>query len=131
MRSALKAGLIYFALVFAAGFVLGTGRVLLLAPAAGEIAAVLIELPIMLAISWFACGWVIRRHSDPRLLGARAITGAAAFVLLMLAELALAIFVFGRSVDVFLGSFETPAGAIGLAGQIAFAIFPLLQLRRK
>ena len=59
--ASLGAGLAYFAVVFAAGFVLGTLRVLVVAPHLGEIAAVVAELPIMLAVSWIICGWLLGR----------------------------------------------------------------------
>lgn len=64
--TAIKAGAIYFAAAFALGFVLGTIRVLWLAPHVGETAAVLAEQPVMLTVSWFAAGWLIRRHHIAR-----------------------------------------------------------------
>jgi hypothetical protein len=127
MEAALTAACAYFGIVFAAGFALGTIRVLTLAPRLGELGAVLFELPIMLAISWFASGAVIRRFAVPAGWDQRAIMGAAAFVLLMLAELGLSLFVFERPAGAFLASFTTPSGAIGLLGQIAFALFPLVR----
>jgi hypothetical protein len=81
----------------------------------------------MLAISWFACGAVIRRFAVPAGWGHRAIMGTMAFVLLMLAELGLSVFAFGRPVGAFLVSLTSPSGAIGLLGQITFGLFPLLQ----
>ncbi|MEL7429628.1 MAG: hypothetical protein AAFN43_06475 [Pseudomonadota bacterium] len=45
------AGAAYFAIVFAAGFILGAARTFLLAPVAGEMLAVLVELPFILAVS--------------------------------------------------------------------------------
>jgi hypothetical protein len=60
MQSALKADLIYVAIVFTVGFLLGTLRVLGLAPILGERLAVMIELPFMLGIS------VDRVHVDHR-----------------------------------------------------------------
>jgi hypothetical protein len=129
MLSALKAGLLYFAIVFAAGFILGTLRLLLVVPALGQAAAVLIELPIMLAISWVACASVVRRWSVLPNVRDRAFMGATAFLLLMTAELALSVLLFGRSPAEFATSLATPSGGIGLAGQIAFAVFPLLQSR--
>ena len=56
MGRVLKAATAYFALVFAAGFVLGTLRTLWLAPALGPMLAVAAELPVMLGVSWLACG---------------------------------------------------------------------------
>ena len=44
-----KAGVLYFALVFGVGFVLGTIRTLLVVPRVGTRKAELMEMPIMLA----------------------------------------------------------------------------------
>ncbi len=56
--------------------------------------------------------------------------GALAFALLMVVELALSVFVFGRSTDEYLAAFATLPGAIGLAAQTAFAFVPWVQGRR-
>ncbi len=50
MNRILKAAAYYFAAVFGAGFVLGTVRVLWLAPQLGARAAELLETPIMLVV---------------------------------------------------------------------------------
>ncbi len=63
MKRAVEAAVVYAALVFAAGFVLGVLRVLLLAPQLGALVAVLVELPAMLAIAWVACGFSLRRSA--------------------------------------------------------------------
>jgi hypothetical protein len=131
MSLAIRAGSVYFAIVFAAGFVLGTGRTLWVVGAVGEVAAVLIELPIILAISWFACARVVRRYAVPQNARDGALMGATALLLLMIAELGLAVFLFGRPPAEFATSLATPAGALGLAGQIAFATFPLVQSGRR
>jgi hypothetical protein len=122
-----KAGLCYFAIVFAAGFVLGMLRVLIVIPRIGELAAVLAELPVMLAISWLACGWLVKRFAVPARMPDRLAMGAIAFALLMAAELALSVYVFHRSPAAYVASYLSAPGAIGLAGQIAFALFPLLR----
>ena len=57
----IKAALAYWGAIFALGFVLGTLRVLWIAPQMGETRAVLFELPLMLAASWFAARWLVRR----------------------------------------------------------------------
>jgi hypothetical protein len=97
MRSAVGAAGAYFAVVFAAGFIAGSIRVLIVAPRLGRLGAVIIELPAMLAISWLICGWAVWRFGVPARLGARAVMGAIAFALLMLAELSVSVVVFGRS----------------------------------
>ena len=61
----LKAGVLYFALVFGAGFVLGPIRILWLVPRFGTRTAELMEMPIMLAVVMFAARWVVQRLAMP------------------------------------------------------------------
>lgn len=129
MRS-LLAALVYFAIVFAAGFAMGMARVTALAPRLGEFAAVALELPVMLVVSWFSCRRLVGRLRVPAHIAPRAVMGGVAFVLLMAAEMTLAVAGFGRTPVEAVLEFAKPAGALGLAGQIAFALFPLLQLAR-
>ena len=125
--NALRAGVAYFALVFAAGFGLGIIRALLLVAALGAAPAVAIELPVMLVFAWIACGWLVRRFAVPAIPGARLAMGAAAFALLMAAEAALAVLGFGQSPEAYLAGLATPAGLLGLAGQVAFGLMPLVR----
>ena len=125
----LRAGVLYFAVVFLAGFALGTLRVLAIAPRIGEAPAVLLEAPLMLAISWLACGWVVRRLGTPAGLAARAAMGASAFALLMLAELAVSVLVFGRSLAAHFAGYLTSSGLIGLLAQCSFAAIPIARGR--
>jgi len=60
-----SAGALYFAIVFAAGFALGTVRVLWLVPRLGERMAELAEMPFMLAVTMLAAHRVARRLSMP------------------------------------------------------------------
>lgn len=126
LRRALSAGALYFAVVFAAGFALGAIRGLVIAPAIGETAAVAIELPIILAISWMACHWIVARTAIAPTISARAIMGASAFTLLIAAEALLALGL-GRSLTEHLATYRDAASLLGLTGQLAFAAFPLLQ----
>ena len=71
MSTALRAGFVYFLIVFAIGFVLGTVRVLFVVPRFGATNAVLIELPVMLAVSWIVCAWLVRRFGVARAVAAR------------------------------------------------------------
>jgi hypothetical protein len=121
------AGAIYFALVFAAGFMLGTIRVLLVVPATGVTAAVLIETPFILTVAWFACRFAIGRIGEPPSFSDRMIMGATAFVLLMIAEYLLAYMLNATTLADYLAQYVTLPGLLGLAGQIVFATFPALQ----
>ena len=62
----LTSSVVYFAIVFGAGFVFGTVRVMWLVPAVGVRVAELTELPLMLAVVFFAARWVNRRFRRAR-----------------------------------------------------------------
>jgi hypothetical protein len=126
--SAFKAGLAYFIVVFGFGFLLGTFRMLVMVPVVGEISAVMLEMPIMLAISWFSSRWLSGQLSVPAALAPRLVMGGLAFALLMVAEVGLSIFGFGRTLAEHLASYCQFASIIGLLGQAAFASFPAIQL---
>lgn len=123
----LPAGTAYFMTVFAVGFLLGTLRVLVLLPALGELTAVALETPVMLAACWFLCRWAVRRWQVPGEAASRLAMGALAFALLMGAEFLLATLLFGLSPGDWLAAMGSTAGVLGLAGQVLFAMFPLLQ----
>lgn len=127
----LAAGIAYFVLVFALGFVLGTVRTLFVAdaPGSGRLLGVLVELPVMLAASWFLCRFVVRRFAVPPTVSARLIMGATAFALLMLAEMLVGALLFGRSPAAHFALYRDASYALGLVAQVAFAFMPMLQLR--
>ena len=128
MRRALIAGAAYFAAVFVAGFALGVLRTTVVTPAIGRLAAVALELPLVLAIAWIACGALLRRLPLSR--AEALMMGAAAFVLLMNAELALDVLLFGRRPAEHLALYTRPAYLLGLAGQLGFALVPWLRAAR-
>jgi hypothetical protein len=121
-----KAGVAYALTVFAIGFLLGTARVLLLAPRVGSTIAVAVEAPIILTASWYVSRIWMRRLSVSAEIRPRILVGAVAFVILMILEIALSISLFHRSIGEYLADLRSPAGAIGLTAQICFATFPLL-----
>jgi hypothetical protein len=122
------AGLAYWAVVFALGFVLGTIRVLWLAPLVGLVPATLIELPVMLTASWLAAGWLVRRFAIMRG-GEALVMGILAFGLLMAAECALAVGLMGQTPAQWLADLRQPHALIGLAGQMLFALMPWWRVR--
>lgn len=62
-RQLIAPALSYFALVFGAGFVLGTVRVFWVAPQLGTRAAELAEAPVMLVVIFFAARWIAKRFA--------------------------------------------------------------------
>jgi hypothetical protein len=123
-----SAAIVYCAMVFALGFVLGTVRVLWVIPLVGLIPATLLELPIILGGSWLAAGWLVRRFSLARQGEALAV-GALAFVILMAAECALAGVLIGQTPAQWLAGLAEPHALLGLAGQVMFALMPWLRTR--
>jgi hypothetical protein len=85
---------------------------------------------MMLAASWFVCRWCVDRLDVRRTVPARLLMGLVAFLVLMSAEVELGI-VLDRSIVDQLAMYKSPSGAIGLAAQVIFAIFPVLQVWRR
>ena len=100
-QSIFKPALLYFLIVFGAGFILEPIRVFLIVPRLGIRWAELLEMPFMLTVIYFASGKIERRFSmgaTDRLRYALIVLGLA-----LAAELAVAVFVHGRSIrDAFL-----------------------------
>jgi hypothetical protein len=127
VRRALEGGALYFAIVFTAGFLFGTIRTLWLTDEVGPAYAVLIELPLILLVSWIACGFSIRRSHVPRRTGPRLAMGLAAFLLLLIAEALVAMLLGGLSLAEHLASYREAGPRIGLAAQLVFALLPVLR----
>lgn len=123
----IRAAIRYWLGVFALGFMLGTVRTLWLEPALGPLAAVALELPVMLAASWWWAGRVLARWPVPSRRAALG-TGLLAFALLLASEWALAL-AFGQTGAQWLAALARPAGALGLAGQALFGLMPALRWR--
>ncbi|MEW5974794.1 MAG: hypothetical protein AB1898_03195 [Acidobacteriota bacterium] len=114
MKSALrvlKAGVLYFLLVFGAGFVLGPIRVLWLVPRVGTRIAELLEAPVMLAVIVLAARWVVRRLSVPPRFSSRMGVGCLALGLILAAELALVLRLRGLSIEEYLATRDPVAAA--------------------
>ena len=125
-----KAGVAYAVTVFSIGFLLGTARVLLLAPHVGSTIAVSVETPIILAASWYTSSIWMKRLAVSAEIGTRALVGAVAFATLTILEVALSIGLFHRSIGEYLADFRSLAGVIGLTAQVCFATFPVLEVSR-
>lgn len=129
-RRVLRAGLLYFALVFGAGFVLGPIRILYLVPRVGVRGAELMEMPAMVCITWLAARWIVRRLAIPSRVGPRLGMGLAALALLLVAEFTLVLELRGITVAEYLANRDPVSGAAYYAALVLLAAMPLLVERR-
>jgi len=125
-----KAGALYFALVFGSGFLLGAFRVLVVVPRLGARAAELIEAPIMLAVTFFAARWVVRRLAVPPVWTRRLGMGVAALALLLAAEFSVMLGLRGLSLREYFASLDPVAGTVYYVLLGVFALMPLFVVRR-
>ena len=121
------AGIAYASVAFAAGFALGVLRILVLAPRVGEEAAVLIELPVILTVSWIICRRLIALMRVSHKSAARAIMGLSALTALLAAEAVLGVLAFDRPLFDLVTRDRSTAELLGLAGQLLYATFPWVQ----
>ena len=128
MWRSLMAGVAYGTAALAIGIVLGVPRTLVLEPALGAPWAVVLELPVILAATWLLCRRLVGVSSVPRTVSARAVMGGVALVCLLAGEVVLFQQLSGRPPGDFLDALATLQGGLGLAGQVLFASWPLLQL---
>jgi hypothetical protein len=126
----LKAGLVYFALVFGTGFLLGALRVTLLVPRLGERAAELLEMPLMLVVVFFAARFIVRRFALTPTWRSSAATGAIGLALVFAAEISLSLVLQKQSLADYLASRDPVSGAVFLVMLGVFAVMPWLVARR-
>lgn len=126
----LKAGVLYFGVVFGAGFVLGTIRVIWVVPRLRERTAELMEAPLMLAVTIVAARWVVRRLAVPAVVPQRLGMGFIGLGLLLVAELVVVLLVRGLTLDEYIASRDAVSGTVYLALLAVFAVMPLLVRRR-
>ena len=123
---AVNAGVLYFALVFAVGFVLVAIRTLWVVPRIGTRTAELMEMPIMLVITFVAARWTVLRLSVPMMWSARLEMGCMALVLMLVAELGFVLWVRGLSIKEYFATRDPVSGAAYYLLLVVFAIMPRL-----
>jgi hypothetical protein len=126
----LKAGVLYFALVFGAGFVLGAIRILWVVPRFGMRMAELMETPIMFVTTVVAAWWIVRRLAVPSKPSSRLGMGCIALGLLLVTEFTLVLWLRGLSISDYLASRDPVSGTVYYVMLGVFAIVPLLLARR-
>jgi hypothetical protein len=124
MGRAIKAGVVYFLLLYGIGFLLGATRELLLAPRFGVVVASALEaLPMLAAIFHFA-PLIARRFGVAPRSGGRMLMGFFGLVLLIGAEIAMTRAMRGLSPQEWLAHFASVEGVIYAALLAAFAAMP-------
>lgn len=126
-----KAGALYFALVFGAGFILGPVRILWVVPRVGERTAELMEAPIMLGVILLAARWVVRRIGVPPTPSRLLAVGFAALAFLLVLEFTVVLWLRGLTVGEYFASRDSVAGTVYVMMLGVFAIMPLLVARRR
>ena len=119
-----KQSVLYFVLVFGAGFILGPIRILLVIPRVGVRAAELMEAPIMLMVTIAASRWMVRRFPEPSNLPRRLAMGFLALALMLGAEFSLAYALQRISVREYLANRDPVSGTVYYALLVVFAILP-------
>jgi hypothetical protein len=120
----LKPALLYFAIVFGAGFILGPIRILLAIPRVGVQAAELMEMPIMFIVIVVASRWIVRRFPEPSSSSSRLAMGFVALILMLGAELSLARVLQGTSVREYIAARDPLSGSVYYATLVVFAVLP-------
>ena len=127
IRRSLRAGAVYFLLLYALGFLLGAMRELLLAPRLGVVVASALEaIPMLAAIFHFA-PLIARRFGIPPKSGGRLLMGFLGLVLLIGAEIAMTRAMRGLSPQEWLAHFASIEGAIYAVLLACFAAMPWLK----
>lgn len=125
-----KVALVYFALVFGTGFVLGLFRVLWLIPRFGERSAELLEQPLMLIAVVLAARWSNRR-TRPALRPIESLAiGLIALTFLVVAELLVVLELRRVSISEYVRSRDLVSGIVYLLMLAVFALMPWLLSRR-
>jgi hypothetical protein len=127
----LAAAFAYFALAFGAGFALAPVRLLWLAPRIGTRAAELVELPVMLAVTWLAARFVTRRFEVPQGRGPRLAMGWLAATLLLAAEFTLVLRLRGLTLEDYFATRDPVSGTAYYVAVLLLALMPLWVNRRR
>jgi hypothetical protein len=122
----IEAGVLYFALVFGAGFVLGTVRTLWVVPRVGTRKAELMETPIMLVVTILVARWMVQRLAVPAAASVRLGMGCIALLLLLVAEFGFMLRLRGLTIREYFASRDPVSGTVYYVMLAVFAVMPLL-----
>jgi len=124
------AGVLYGLLSFAAGFVFGALRELVLIRAFGAAAGHLIEFPLMLVAVAALAAVLFRTQRVGAAAWTRLVAGGIGVIVLVAIESTFALGVLRRPVAEYLASYDVTAGALFPWGLLWMAVAPLVVGRR-
>ena len=122
----IKASLIYFLMVFGAGFILGTIRVLCTAPAFGERIAELLESPIMLVMILVSARYVVDHQAASLDRVKRVPIGVLALLLMLLAEVTTAVELRHLTFEQYVRGVDPVSRTVYLSLLLLFGLMPAL-----
>jgi len=122
----LKAGVLYFVVVFGCGFVLGIIRTLWIVPHIGTRFAELMEAPIMLAVTIVAARWIVRHSAMPAAPRNRLGMGVIALGLMVSTEFSLVLWLRGVTIRDYLAHRDPVSGTVYYLLLALFALMPFL-----
>ena len=125
----LKASLLYFVIVFGAGFVLGTIRTLWVVRHTGTRWAELMEAPIMLVVTILASRKTVSYFGIPPAPSCRLVVGGIALCLLLVAEFGFTRWLRGLSIKEYLATRDPVSGTVYYVMLGLFAVMPLFAAR--
>ena len=123
-------GVVYFALVFGVGFLLGVVRVLALVSCLGERWAELAEMPLMSVAIIVSARFVVRRFPAAQR-ASYLVSGGIALLLLVVVELSVVLAMRGMSIVQYVAERDPVAGSVYVAMLVVFAVMPWLLGGRK
>lgn len=125
----LKAGVLYFALVFSTGFVLGAIRTLWVVPRVGPRKGELLEMPLMLVVTIVAARWIVLHFAISSEVLVPLGVGGIALGFMLVAEFGLVLWVRRLSIRQYLATRDRVSGTAYYVMLGLFAVMPLLVSR--
>ncbi len=126
MLLVLRVSLLYFCIVFAVGFALGTVRVLLLVDLLGERYAELAEMPLMILACGVTAHYLVAKY-HAQLSAVRVVwVGLVSLVLLLAVEFSVVLALRGLSITEYFASRDPVSGTAYIVGLVSYAVAPVV-----
>jgi hypothetical protein len=126
MKAALLAGVAYFAGLFGAGSAFGLARFLHATPSSPPLIALLLEVPMILTVAYFVCGWIADSLQVGTSAGLRIMMSVTTFALLVTADFAVSLVLSDEPWRAAADSTGTWGSGPGFAMQVLASTFPLI-----